>query len=523
MTNADLSRIDSNLDATVLGHPAGLFVLFFTEMWERFSYYGMRALLVLFLVSDIANGGWAWSREDAGLLYAWYTALVYLTPLVGGYLSDRYLGQRRAILIGGACIAAGHLGFIFDTQFNFFLGLTAIILGNGLFKPNMTTIVGSLYKDPDKKDAAYTIFYMGINCGSFLGMLLCGYVGEVHGWKYGFSLAGIFMLVGLLQFFFAKNIFEKAAEQKAAMKQEVKEEVRLDEVEEVAPAKGLTKVEKDRLIVVALLAFFSMIFFWAFEQAGSSMTIFARDYTQRALTGDSATLFFWGNLLLTLIPVIVITLTLATLVKVTFKRIALSNIWLILGFGFIWSLVIWKISNEFGSETLEVPASWFGILNPFFVITLAPVVSKIWSDVWNPIGPVKFALGLVSLGIGFGFLAYGAMGIQAGQTTASVSMFWMFAAYFFHTVGELCLSPVGLSYVNKLSPVRFMSTLFGVWLGFQFLGNLFAGYTASYIDTLNDLLGLSGFFLLFTAIPCGVGFIVFLLSKPIKKLMHGVH
>lgn len=515
--------IDHNISPTVLNHPAGLFVLFFTEMWERFSYYGMRALLVLFLVASLEDGGWGWTREDAGLLYAWYTSLVYLTPVIGGWLADRYLGQRRAIIIGGLLIAAGHLGFIFDTDVNFFLGLTSIILGNGLFKPNISTIVGTLYKDPNKKDSAYTIFYMGINCGSFLGMLLCGYVGEVHGWKYGFSLAGILMLVGLLQFTFSKNIFKTLSDNQEHDKELVEENIEQIKEKDVVVKEKLTKVEKDRLFVVAMLAIFSMVFFWAFEQAGSSMTIFANDYTQRALTGSSATIFFWSNFLLTVIPVIIMTLTLGLLVKRTFHKIAFSNIWLMLGFGFIWILIIWKIYTEFGSETLEVPASWFGILNPFFVITLAPLVSKIWSDVWNPIGPVKFALGLVSLGMGFAFLAYGAMGIKDGSDTASVSMVWMIGAYFFHTVGELCLSPVGLSYVNKLSPQRLMGVIFGVWFAFQFFGNLFAGYTASYIDVLNEMLGLSGFFLLFTAIPCSVGLIVLLLSKPLKKLMHGVH
>ena len=508
------TTLDNNLDLKVLNHPAGLFVLFFTEMWERFSFYGMRALLVLFLVTSLSDGGWAWSREDAGELYAWYTSLVYFTPLIGGWIADRITGARIAILGGAFLMALGHSFLAFETEFTFYLGLTALVLGNGLFKPNISTMVGELYKDESKKDSAYTIFYMGINAGAFLGIMLCGYIGETYGWSYGFGLAGIFMFFGLLQFYFSKKLFGEIG-------------TKVKPVEATAPQakpQKLTRIDLDRLMVVGVFALFVIVFWWAFEQAGSSMTIFAKDYTQRALTGTAATAFIWVNFFLTVVPVVVVSWALSLLVKQTFSKIPVSNLFLITSFTIIWGIVLWKIYGEFSqADEYEVPASWFGILNSFFIITLAPMISKIWESKFNPTGPVKFALGLILLGVGFGFLSYGAMGIKSGVDVASVSMFWLIAAYFFSTVGELCLSPIGLSYVSKLSPKHLIGFMFGVWFFAAFVGNLFAGYTASYIDTLNESMGLSGFFLLFTAIPILVGVIMLLLSKTLNKRMHGVH
>ncbi len=505
--------IDKNIHPKVLNHPAGLFVLFFTEMWERFSFYGMRALLVLFLVSAFTDGGWAWSRQDAGELYAWYTALVYLTPLVGGWIADRYTGARAAIIVGGTLMALGHFFLAFETTFMFYLGLAALVVGNGFFKPNIATMVGELYTNPAKKDSAYTIFYMGINAGAFLGIMLCGYVGETVGWSYGFGLAGIFMFFGLLQFIFSKKLFGEVG----ILTKKVEKQA-------VAASQKLTKVEKDRIMVIGIMALFVMVFWWAFEQAGSSMTIFAKDYTERVLVGGWATTFVWINFFLTIIPVIVVTYVLGLLIKRTFTIIPLSNIFLTTSFVIIWGIVIWKIFGEFSStDSIEVPASWFGILNSFFIITLAPLVSKIWDSRLNVNGPVKFAMGLALLGIGFGFLAYGSMGIEDGATVASVSMAWLIIAYLFHTLGELCLSPIGLSYVSKLSPKNLVGIMFGVWFLSSFFGNLVSGYTASRIDTLNESLGLSGFFLLFTLIPLATAVLMLLLSKFLEKRMHGIH
>ncbi|MCX7552703.1 peptide MFS transporter [Marinicella sp. S1101] len=514
-TTSQLDNSTANLDPQVLNHPAGLFILFFTEMWERFSYYGMRALLVLFLVTAIDGGGWGWSRENAAILYAWYTGLVYLTPLVGGWIADKFWGFKTAVVVGALLMTLGHAALAVETVSSFYLGLGLLIVGNGLFKPNISSMVGGLYKDDTKKDGAYTIFYMGINAGAFLGIMLCGYVGETVGWSYGFGLAGVFMFFGLLQFYFAQSVFgdNGAKPQKA---------IDLDP-SEVADTK-LTNIEKDRIIVIGVLSLFVIVFWWAFEQAGSSMTIFAKDYTQRVLTGSTATIYVWANFFLTVVPILVVTWVLGLLFKQTFKTIPLSNAFLGFSFVLIWAIVIWKVYTEFSSASeIEVPASWFGILNSFFIITLAPLFSKIWESKYNPSGPAKFALGLIFAGIGFAFLAYGAMGIESGASTASVSMFWLIAAYFFHTTGELCLSPVGLSYVSKLTPKRLLGLMFGVWFLANFFANLLGGLTASTIDAMNEAIGLSGFFLVFTAIPIAAGLIMFIISPFLKKRMHGIH
>ena len=247
---------------TIFDHPSGLFVLFFTEMWERFSYYGMRAILVLFLTSSIMNEGWAWEREDALILYGWYTALVYFTPIIGGVVADKYLGYRNAIVLGALIMALGHGSLALEgiEQNFFYLGLALLIIGNGLFKPNISSIVGQLYKGNDpRKDGAYTIFYMGINAGAFLGILLCGYLGENIGWHWGFGLAGIFMFFGMLQFYFAQSIFGSVG-----LKPEKKDEK--SGVNETN--KKITSVEWDRIHVILVFSAATIFFWWAFEQAG---------------------------------------------------------------------------------------------------------------------------------------------------------------------------------------------------------------------------------------------------------------
>ena len=404
---------------TVLGHPSGLFVLFFTEMWERFSYYGMRALLVLFLISSVLDEGWGWDRSEALVLYAWYTGLVYITPIFGGLIADKIMGYRNAIILGALLMTLGHGSMAlegFAAPF-FYLGLGLLIVGNGLFKPNISSMVGQLYKgDGDQKDAGYTIFYMGINAGAFLGILLCGYIGEKIGWHYGFGLAGIFMLFGMLQFYFAQTIFGDIGltSKNIENSNQVKEVVASPLPNDVDSA----KVTKDRLVVIGVLAFFTIFFWWAFEQAGGSMTIFANDYTDRVLTGDGAATFKIFNTLLTIIPMIIITWVLSMLFKQTFSKYSLSNILLGTSFVIIWGIVIWMLQREWVSESSEVPASWFGILNSFFIIAFAPLFSKIWASKLNPTGPVKFALGLILLGLGFGVLAYGSLEIPLGAKTA---------------------------------------------------------------------------------------------------------
>lgn len=516
---------------TVLGHPSGLFVLFFTEMWERFSYYGMRALLVLFLVSSILDeGGWGWERAEALQLYALYTGLVYITPIFGGLIADKLMGYRNAVVFGALLMTIGHASMALEgvTSMFFYAGLFFLIIGNGLFKPNISSMVGQLYKNQGKeKDAGYTIFYMGINAGAFLGILLCGYIGEKVGWHYGFGLAGIFMFMGMMQFYFAQKIFgniglspKKAEDIDDIIEDSIEETTEV--IEEVLDDASSSKVTKDRLIVIGVLAFFTIFFWWAFEQAGGSMTIFAADYTNRDLVGNGAMTFKIFNALLTIIPMLIITWVLVLLFKQTYSKYATSNILLGSSFVIIWGIVIWMLNKEFNSETAEVPASWFGILNSFFIIAFAPLFSKLWESKYNPSGPIKFAIGLMLLGLGFGLLAFGSMGIPLGAKTASVSMIFLILAYLFHTLGELCVSPVGLSYVSKLAPIKLVGLMFGVWFVANFIANTLAGITGSFIDPIVEEYGMTTFFLIFTLVPIGAGVVMMILNKTLIKMMHGI-
>ncbi|CDF80682.1 amino acid/peptide transporter [Formosa agariphila KMM 3901] len=512
---------------TVLGHPSGLFVLFFTEMWERFSYYGMRALLVLFLISSIMEEGWGWERSDALVLYAWYTGLVYLTPIIGGLIADKLLGYRKAVVIGAFIMTLGHASMALEgiSTYFFYVGLLCLILGNGLFKPNISSMVGQLYLSQGKeKDAGYTIFYMGINAGAFLGILLCGYIGENVGWHWGFGLAGIFMFLGMLQFYFAQEIFGKIGlSPKKTLEAVVEAKSHHTETaEEKAVEPESPKVVRDRMTVIGIFAVFTIFFWWAFEQAGGSMTIFASDYTDRVLAGDAATTFKIINAIITLVPMLVISYVLAMLFKQTFGKFALSNILLGLSFVIIWGIVIWMLKKEFEADATEVPASWFSVLNSLFIILFAPLFSKIWESKYNPSGPVKFAIGLVLVGLGFAILAYGASTIPEGAKTAAVSLMFLVGAYLLHTLGELCVSPVGLSYVSKLAPLRLVSMMFGIWFVANFIANLLGGITGSYIDMISEEYGLSTFFLIFTIIPIVAAVFMLLLNPMMKRKMHGI-
>lgn len=573
---------EERLHPNVLGHPAGLFVLFFTEMWERFSYYGMRALLVLFLVSSFDDGGWGWPREHALALYGTYTAMVYLTPILGGYIADQIIGYKKAILLGALLMTLGHASMAFETPLFLYLGLAFLIIGNGFFKPNMTSIISHMYKDkPEKKDGAFTIYYMGVNAGAFLGIMLCGYIGESVGWSWGFGLAGIFMFFGMLQFNYIQGIFGEVGDK--PIKTE-KNEIKLEPGEKLNPftkvdivliaittilglawiindpvstiggttffpfeVMGLSgdnfvvllalalflftvvsrtvryeRVVRNRMIAVTIFAFFT-IFFWAsFEQAGGSMTIFANDYTNRLLTGNSALTFKIFNTLLTIVPLIIITRVLILLFKQTFKKYALSNLILSTSFIIIWGIVLWMLFREFGKEETEVAASWFGILNSFYIIAFAPLFSKLWESKYNPGASVKYGMGLILLGIGFGALAFGSASIPQGAAVAKVSMVWLILAYLFHTLGELCLSPVGLSYVSKLVPARMIAFMFGVWYLAIAIGNKTAGTMGGKIDVIMEEYSLSTFFLIFTIIPIAAGTLISLMHPMMKKLMHGV-
>lgn len=430
-------------------HPAALYLLFFTEMWERFSYYGMRAIFILYLTSEMAKGGLGWTSAEAGQLYGIYTGLVYVTPIIGGILADRILGHQAAVFIGGILMALGHGSLAVEAAPFFFTGLGLLIIGNGFFKPNISSMVGQLYPEGSRlKDSAYTIFYMGINLGAFLGTLVCSYLGEKIGWHVGFGAAGVGMVMGLVVFYFGKKLLgdigKKPVKSALAVKQENN-----------AP---LSKEEVDRLLVIGFLSFFSILFWVAFEQAGSSMNIYAFKYTDRTIMG------------------------------------------------------------------FEIPAGWFQSVNPLFIFILAPVFSFLWVKLGqkNPAGPIKFALGFIFLGIGFLALVFGASSIPKGATEGQAHLIWLVLAYLFHTMGELCLSPVGLSFVNKLSPVKLLGLMFGVWFLASAIGNYISGALSGLIDELAKEQSLSAFFAIFVVIACFGAVLAFSLNPLLKKWMHGV-
>jgi len=576
---------DHFFESTVLGHPSALFVLFFTEMWERFSYYGMRALLVMFFTAALMDGGWGWPREYAYAIFGTYTSLVYISTLLGGYMADKIIGYRYAVLIGALLMTLGHGSMAFETPFFIYLGLTLLVFGSGFFKPNITSIISGMYKGNDeKKDGAYTIFYMGVNAGAFLGILLCGYIGEQVGWRWGFGLAGIFMLFGLLQFWFAQEIFGDIGTKPLTIDVESSS---TDSIEPklnpftnfqltlivIAGILGLSwiindpvskisegaynlfnfsvlgmdgsnfaiitalvifvlllvvripkydKITRDRMLAVIFFAFIT-IFFWAlFEQAPGSLTIFARDYTQRVLEGDSAFIFKIINSLMTIIPLGIITWVLWLLFKQTFSRFAKSNIFLILSFVIIWIIAIWMLSEQFKQDVTQVPASWFGVLNSLFIIVFAPLFSKWWESKYNPNANMKYALGMILLGLGMACVAIASSDISPGAKTASVSMMWLVLVYFFHTMGELCISPVALSYVSKLVPGRMIAMMFGIWYLAVAIGMKLAGVFGEASESIAKDEGLSYFFWLLTAIAFGLGLLSALLYPVVKKLMHGI-
>ena len=573
----------------VLGHPSGLFVLFFTEMWERFSFYGMRVLLINFLTAAAvgANPGWEWSAENAGALFGTYAMLLYLTPILGGIIADKLTGYRWAVVIGSIVMTLGHAAMAIETEFWLYVGLALLVIGTGFFKPNMTSIISEMYKDlPEKKDGAYTIFYMGVNAGAFFGMMLCGYLAEKVGWSWGFGLAGIFMLLGTLQFWLAKPLFGAIGDVPSKNKEEETNEASVTETSNdsdkenpftsldkilivissviglgyaindplskiggidifgalkvgdfdgqyVAVLFGLavflfltisrisryTKVVRDRMIAVIIFAFFTVFFWMSFEQGATSLILFARDNVDRVLTGNAQTIFNIVNTLLTVIPLIIITWVLYLLGKETGKRIPVSNIVLAICFLGVWALVGWMLYVEFSAEASEITVSWFSILNSFFIIAFANLFSKWWDSKYNPSAAVKYGLGLIIMAVGFGLLAFGAYGITDG---VKVSMVWLILAYLFHTLGELCLSPVGLSYVSKLVPARMIAFMFGMWYLAIAIGNKLAAVFGGQIENITKEYSLSTFFLIFTIVPTLAGLLVITLNPVIKKLMHGV-
>lgn len=675
---------DNFFQSKVLGHPAGLFVLFFTEMWERFSYYGMRAILVLFLMSSIGINGWDWTSKESLSLYGTYTSLVYLTPILGGYLADKYIGYKKAVILGAFIMTLGHLSMALEFHKMFmFLGIGLLIVGNGFFKPNMTSIISLMYKDhPEKKDGAYTIFYMGVNAGAFLGIMLCGYIGEKVAWSYGFGLAGIFMFLGMLQFYFASKIFGTVGDKPETSENDDKQLefegdrfnpfTTMDKVlTAICAFIGITWVindpfskignsnlleiggtdfsnqyiltgvilflillvtrilrypnqTRDRMIAIIIFAVMTVCFWACFEQAGGSMTIFANDYTGRIMTGQWATIFIVSNILITVIPLGIITYVLFRLFQQTFGRFPLSNIFLGTSFVIIWGIVFWMINRDLNSNSfivdvpvytvqeategggteeveylikentavptdatrgtkevalvepaqlavgeeiklievrgkylfldadkadkarertkeadrpspviignikkikeneVEIGATWFGILNSLFIIIFAPLFSRWWESKYNPSAATKYGLGLILLGIGFGALALGSSTIPPGAQVATVSIIWLVFAYLFHTLGELCLSPVALSYISKLVPGRMIALMFGIWYIAIAIGNKVAGEMGGKIEEITAQYSLTTFFLIFTIVPVGLGLLGIALNPVVKRLMHGV-
>ena len=594
---------DQFFKSTVLGHPAGLFVLFFTEMWERFSFYGMRSLLILFLTASFTDGGWEWTRENASALFGSYVGLVYLSTMLGGYFADKVIGFRWAVVVGASLMTLGHASMAVETEFSIYLGLVLLVFGNGFFKPNMTSIVSEMYKDrPEKKDGAYTLFYMGVNAGAFFGILLCGYLGEKVGWTYGFGLAGIFMFFGMLQFWLSQDIFgdiglkpNKESKAKAEAldtdKRNPFTNIQLvaiafssilallwlinDPASKISGGKfnvfaflgsdgnaiaiisalmvfiilliyrftQYSKITKEKLIAVTFFAFLT-IFFWAiFEQSPNSLTIFASDYTDRVLTGNWSVVFLVINSLITILPLVIITWVLILLFKQTFKSYAIANVILSFSFVIIWAIAIWMLTKDYytagylslSDSTLqalkidkvtisltEVPATWFSTLNSLFIISLAPLFSKWWESKYNPSANLKYGIGMGLLGLGMACVAFGASGIEAGAKTASVSMIWLILVYLFHTMAELCISPVGLSYVSKLVPARMIAFMFGVWYLAVAIGMKGAGMFGENIDKIANEHGLSYFFWMLTIISGAVALFSIAMTPIIKKLMHGV-
>jgi proton-dependent oligopeptide transporter, POT family len=574
---------DQFFKSTVLGHPSGLFVLFFTEMWERFSFYGMRALLVMFFTSTALNGGWDWTREQAMALFGSYVGLVYLSTMMGGYFADKKIGYRWAVVIGALLMTLGHGSMALETPFFIYTGLILLVFGNGFFKPNMTSIVSEMYKDrPEKKDGAYTIFYMGVNSGAFFGIVLCGYLGEQVGWNWGFGLAGIFMLFGLIQFWLSQNIFGdiglKPVKKEVALTDENNDKLNPFPVWQLAliglmtilglvwiifePAKIITngaldvfnfevmglsgnnftiliaillflfllvyrlmnysQITKEKMIAVSFFAFLT-IFFWAiFEQSPGTLTIFANDYTNRILEGNAGLIFKIVNAAIVVVPLGIITWVLLLLFKQTFSKYAVANLVLASSFVIIWGIAIWMLKNQFSEDSLEVPASWFSSLNSLYIIALAPLFSKWWESKYNPSANMKYALGMVFLAVGMITVAIGANGIEPGAKTASVSMIYLILVYLFVTMAELCISPVGLSYVSKLVPARMIAMMFGIWYLAVAIGMKGAAKFGENIDKIADENGLSYFFWMLAIVSLVVAAISFVMAPIIKKLMHGV-
>lgn len=429
------------------GHPAGLYLLFATEMWERFSFYSLKALFVLYLTSALML-----DKKEASAHFGTLMSLIFLSPLIGGYLADRWIGKRAAIIIGGILIAAGQFTMGEGSLTAVFIAMGFIVAGNGFFKPNISSIVGDLYEKNDpRRDSGFTIFYMGINLGSFLAGFVAGTLAEKVGWAWGFSSAGIGMIIGLVLFIWGQNKYLQG--KGYAPKHYAKETPSLVKAEKTP----LTKNEIQRIAVIFIMAFFSIFFWTVFEQKGAALNLIARENLDRVIT-------FFGH-------------------------------------------------------SFEIPTTWFQSVNPLFIIIFAPLFSKLWVSLGkirkDPSIPTKFMIAFWLIAAGYGLLLVASIGLSGAD---KMGMLWLIGAYFMFTMGELCLSPVGLSMVTKLSPPKFISLLMGAW----FLANAAAGKLAGFYSGLLESMTLSQFFTWPTLMPIAASLILLVLIKPINRWMHGV-
>ena len=456
------------------GHPGGLYLLFFTEMWERFSYYGMRAILVLYLTKKLTEGGLGMDKSEALLLYGYFAGAVYFTPLIGGWLADKFLGKRLSITIGGITMMIGQFVlFGVNNLTGLYLGLLLLIIGNGFFKPNISTLVGGLYEEGDvRRDGAFSIFYMGINLGAFLAPIVIGVLTDnifattnadgtiAYGYKYGFLSAGIGMLLGQVLFnsLAQKYLGDLGKKPVVVAHNDAKTSTNLQSTKPETGKVLSSKEESQRIAVIFILFLFG-VFFWAgFEQAGSSLTLYTDKFIDRTVFG------------------------------------------------------------------YEIPVAIFQSVNPLFIVLLAPVFGIFWV---SPIGrklttPIKMGLGMIILGIGFWFML-GAVAERAANgnpedTANKAALLWLIITYLFHTVGELCLSPVGLSVVTKLSPPKLASILMAVWM----LSSSFANIIGGKIAALTETMGAGEIFTYISGFVIVCGLLLIALNRPILKLMHGV-
>lgn len=492
-------------DRQAFGHPRGLLTLFFTEMWERLSYYGMRALLVLFMTDQILNGGMALDDETATAIYGIYTAAVYLVALPGGWIADRLLGAQRAVFFGGIVIMSGHFVLAIPSVHAFFIGLLLVVLGTGLLKPNVSAIVGELYAPGDpRRDGGFTIFYMGINVGAFVGPLVCGTLGqsETFGWHYGFAAAGVGMLFGVVQFWLTRGYLGEAGLHPSSSDDAARDAA--------GRRKGWTAIGVS-LAIVAAIVLLGITGTLTFDPVEIS-----RQTTYLIL---AMAILYFGWLL-----------TLGRLDAVEKKRVVVLIVL------FIGAAMFWSGFEQAGSslnifadrytvlefEYITLLSTWFQSLNAMFIIIFAPMFAWFW--VWlakrnlNPSTPAKFGLGLILLALGFLTMVGASTIVAAGDQALPT---WLFFTYLFHTFGELALSPVGLSATTKLAPRRFVGQMMGIWFLATALGNLIAGQIAGDFDP-NKLGEFPSLYMQIVLTTGGTGLILLLFTKPIKKLMGGV-